>query len=190
MTTKNASSKTIAVVVGDVASLDTRHQIRLYHAFRSRFAMRFIGAEITEETITTKCHRIMWCTRRNDLFDREENKPLFYSNQIRSISHDGEIQVLSASVNVLGRINSKKQKMMLRFDVLLLLLLAALPAQLNAYGSTGHRVVANLAWKLLGNETRNSILKILEPGESFYAAQMVEICGDNEDSCTPLGAGK
>jgi len=80
--------------------------------------------------------------------------------------------------------------MMLLFNTLILLLLTALPAQLNAYGSTGHRVVANLAWKLLGNETRHSILKILEQGESFYSDQMVEICGDNEDYCTPLGAGK
>jgi len=80
--------------------------------------------------------------------------------------------------------------MMLRFNTLILLLLAVSPAHLNAYGSTGHRVVASLAWKLLGNETRDSILKILEQGESFYTDQMVEICGDNEDSCTPLGAGK
>lgn len=57
----------------------------------------------------------------------------------------------------------------------------------QAYGTPGHRVVANLAWRLVSNETQEIIQDILQQGVSLYTAQIVEICGDNEDACTPLG---
>ena len=58
----------------------------------------------------------------------------------------------------------------------------------NAWGTEGHRVVANLAWRLIQEETRDAIVDILALDHDYYGVQMIEICGDNEDPCSPLGA--
>jgi len=68
---------------------------------------------------------------------------------------------------------------------LLLLLAAWLPPAVRAFGTPGHRIVANLAWRLLSPQTADAVQEILDNGSNwYYDLQMVTRCYD----CTPLGA--
>ena len=74
------------------------------------------------------------------------------------------------------------------YGLSLLLLLLTPKAQVQSYGTPGHRIVANLAWKLVSNETQHAIASILKRNVDSYSWQMIEICGDNEEPCTLLGS--
>ena len=66
----------------------------------------------------------------------------------------------------------------------LLLLLLASQDRVHADVTPCHRIVANLAWKLLSNATQHTITSILEQNAESYTWQIIEICGDNEEPWT------
>jgi len=70
---------------------------------------------------------------------------------------------------------------------LFLVVVALQSSMVQAWGTPSHRIIADLAWGLLSDQVKDIIVDILDQKIFFYNLQMAERCGDNEDSCTPLG---
>jgi len=70
------------------------------------------------------------------------------------------------------------------------ILLLALCVAVDGWGKLGHEIVANLAWKLLTNQTRSSLTKILEANHTNYDA-MLQLRSPQDDptcpDCSPIG---
>ena len=70
-----------------------------------------------------------------------------------------------------------------RLAIVLLLLCAIIdPPPVAGWGATGHEVVANVAWRLLSNDTRASIERILGPTIQEATSSSSSSCPD----CSPL----
>lgn len=69
-------------------------------------------------------------------------------------------------------------------------MLLALCVSVDSWGKLGHEIVANLAWKLLTNQTRTSLVKILEFNHTNYDA-MLQLRSPQDDptcpACSPIG---
>ena len=76
-----------------------------------------------------------------------------------------------------------------RYNVLLILCLACglLPGTTTGYGTSGHRIVGNLAWYQLSKETKEWIYDLIQEDRFWYGIEMTTICS-SEDKCKPLGA--
>ena len=74
--------------------------------------------------------------------------------------------------------------MLLCSKFLLLLVLLVVADQVPAYSSDGHAIVPNLAWRLLTEETKANVEKILARSKYFYKSLLEDKC---EGECSPLG---
>lgn len=62
-----------------------------------------------------------------------------------------------------------------------------LPGTTTGYGTSGHRIVGNLAWYQLSKETKEWIYDLIEEDRFWYGIEMTTICS-SVDKCKPLGA--
>jgi hypothetical protein len=65
------------------------------------------------------------------------------------------------------------------------LLLLLLVSEAEAWGSVGHEIVANLAWKLVSNETQKAIASILQHDNNSWSFPLESSCTQSEP-CSPL----
>ena len=57
----------------------------------------------------------------------------------------------------------------------------------TAFGTSGHRVVADLAWYQLSQESKDWIYHLIKEDRFWYGIEMTTVCSDAEH-CKPLGA--
>lgn len=68
--------------------------------------------------------------------------------------------------------------------LLLVSILQSSNSSVGAFGTVGHQIIANVAWKLLTPGTQTKVQTLLDPSSLFYTLFYYEPC----DECTPLGA--